>query len=277
MKGRNWYNLSVEGAFKQVDSSPLGLSSDEAHRRLEVYGPNELQEAERASPIRIFLSQFLSLLVVILIVAASISAAIGILNDSREELIDAAVIMIIVVLNAVFGFVQEFKAEKAIEALRALTAPQASVIREGERMSLPSAEIVPGDVILLESGDKIPADARLVEVASLRVNEASLTGESVPISKSLDPLRGEVYVGDRTNMVFRGCTVEAGRVRMIAGLVQEEEAAETPLQKRLARLALQHGLSDGCPRAQAYMGPDALQCGDPRDRGPVGVQKLWKP
>ncbi len=255
MKGTNWYNLTVEETFRRADSSPLGISGQEAERRLETYGPNELQEAKRASPLRIFFSQFLSLLVVILIVAASISAAIGFLNNSTEELIDASVIMLIVVLNAVFGFVQEFKAEKAIEALRALTAPQATVIRDGERRTVSSASIVPGDIILLEAGDKIPADARLVEVANLRVNEASLTGESIPIHKSLGPLRGEAYLGDRTNMVFSGCTVEAGRGRAvvastgmstelgrIAGIVQEEKAVETPLQKRLSRLARQIGV-----------------------------------
>lgn len=255
MKGRDWYNLPVQEAFQRADSSPLGISREEARRRLKTYGPNELQEVKRRSPLRILLSQFLSLLVLILILAAVISAAIGFLNNSSEELIDALVITIIVILNAVFGFVQEFKAEKSIEALRALTAPQATVIREGEKRSIPSADIVPGDLVLLEAGDKIPADARLVEVANLRINEASLTGESVPVRKSLDPLTGEVYLGDRTNMVFRGCTVEAGRGRSlvvstgmstelgkIAGLVQEEKVVETPLQRRLSRLARQIGI-----------------------------------
>ncbi|MFQ5838914.1 MAG: cation-translocating P-type ATPase [Thermoplasmata archaeon] len=255
MKGREWYNLTVNEAFQHVNSSPLGLTEEVARRRLETYGPNELLEVKAVSPLRIFLSQFLNLLVLILVLAATVSAAIGYFNNSAEELIDAGVIMSIVVLNAVFGFVQEFKAERAIQALKALAAPRATVIREGDRRSIPASELVPGDLVLLEAGDKVPADARLVEVANLRVNEASLTGESIPIRKSIDPVTGDVYVGDRTNMLFMGCTVEVGRGRAlvvstgmqtelgkIAGMVQEERVEDTPLQRRLANLAKQIGL-----------------------------------
>jgi Ca2+-transporting ATPase len=255
MRGREWYNLNVDEALQRARSSPLGISDEEARRRLETYGPNELKEVGGPSPLKIFLSQFLNLLVVVLILAAAVSAAIGYFKNSVEELIDAGVIMAIVVLNSVFGFVQEYKAERAIQALRSLAAPRANVIREGERKSIPASELVPGDVVLLEVGDKVPADARLVEVVNLKVNEASLTGESVPVRKSLEPLKGDVYVGDRTNMVFMGCTVEAGRGRAlvvatgmrtelgkIAGMVQEERLEETPLQRRLALLARQIGL-----------------------------------
>ena len=248
MQETKWYNLTIEESLHRADSSPLGLSASEAERRLEQYGPNELRAIGGISPLRIFLAQFRSPLIIVLIAAAAVSGAIG-------ELLDASVIIAIVILSAVFGFVQEYRAERAIEALRELTAPVANVIREGERLSIPSAELVPGDVVLLEVGGKVPADLRLLEATNLETHEASLTGESVPVTKQTDPLEGDVYVGDRSNMGFMGTTVERGRgqalvaatgmeteLGKIAGLVQAEPHEETPLQRRLGRLATQIGL-----------------------------------
>ncbi len=249
-----WYNLSPEEALDELDASPLGLHPKEAAQRLEHYGPNELMQTRKISPVRIFFSQFLDLMVIILLIAAAISALIGFFEHSVEEYYDAAVIMIIVIFNAVFGFVQEYRAEKALEALKAMAAPQATVVRGGETTTVPAKEVVPGDLIVLGAGSKIPADCRLMESANLRINEASLTGESVPISKSVDPLRGEVLLGDRRNMAFMGSAVETGRgsgvvvatgmkteLGKIAGMVQEEEPEPTPLQKKLARMGKQIG------------------------------------
>ncbi len=248
MQETKWYNLTIEESLHRADSSPLGLSAREAERRLERYGPNELLAIGGISPLRIFITQFRSPLIIVLIAAAAVSGAIG-------QLLDAAVILAIVIVSAIFGFVQEYRAERAIEALRELTAPVANVIREGERLSISSTELVPGDVVLLEVGGKVPADLRLLEATNLETNEASLTGESFPVTKRTDPLEGDVYVGDRSNMGFMGTTVERGRgqalvaatgmeteLGKIADLVQTEPREETPLQRRLGRLATQIGV-----------------------------------
>lgn len=248
MQEAKWYNLTAEESLHRADSSPLGLSAREAHRRLAQYGPNELQEIGGISPLRIFLTQLRSPLILVLVVAAGIAAAIG-------EALDASVILAIVILSAVFGFVQEYRAERSIEALRKLAAPAATVVREGERLSIPSKDLVPGDVVLLEVGSKVPADVRLLTATNLETNEASLTGESVPVTKQIESLEGAVYVGDRSNMGFMGTSVERGRgqglvaatgmeteLGKIAGLVQAEPVEETPLQRRLGRLAAQIGI-----------------------------------
>src|SRR5436309_7590154 len=136
----------------------------------------------------ILLSQFVDVLVIVLIIAAIISAALGVLQGQNEDLYDALLIIVIVVMNAILGFVQEYRAERSLEALKTLAAPKAHVLREGEVVSIPSRELVPAEIIVLAAGDRVPADARLLEVASLRVNEASLTGESLPVSKTVEPL-----------------------------------------------------------------------------------------
>ncbi|MFQ6129067.1 MAG: cation-translocating P-type ATPase [Thermoplasmata archaeon] len=251
-----WWNLSFSETVKRLETGPEGLSREEASRRLEKYGPNELVERARTSPVKIFLSQFVNLMVIILIIAAVISASIGILKEEgMEEIYDAIVIMIIVILNATFGFVQEYKAEKAILALKAMAAPRATVMRDGDVSLIPSRELVPGDVVCLKTGDKVPGDCRLMEQSNLSVNEASLTGESVPISKDVDPISGDVYLGDRRNMVFTGTTVESGRglaivvatgmqteLGNIAGMVQAEPEKRPPLQDKLDTMGKQIGL-----------------------------------
>src|SRR5206468_4171113 len=202
------------------------------------------------------MSQFVDVLVIVLIIAAIISASLGVLQGQNEDLYDAVLIIVIVIMNAILGFVQEYRAERSLEALKSLAAPKAHILREGGIVAVPSRELVPGDVAVLTAGDRIPADARLFEVASLRVNEASLTGESLPVSKAVDALPRDSFLGDRKNMVFMGTAVDGGRGKAvivetgmatqlgtIAGLVQQETKEETPLQKQLDRLGRQIGIA----------------------------------
>ncbi|MEE9196788.1 MAG: HAD-IC family P-type ATPase [bacterium] len=249
MQERAWYSLSVDEAWARAESSPQGLSQADAESRLERDGPNELQEVGAVSPLLLLAQQFVHPLVIILIVAAGIAAYL-------QEILDAAVIALIVVLNAIFGFVQEYRAERAIQALKQLTAPKAHVLRDENEVTVPTRERVVGDVVLLSAGSKVPADLRLFEVANLLVNEASLTGESVAVHKRLDPVPEGVPLGDRTNLSFMGTVANVGRGRglvvatgmatelgRIAGMVQEEPVSQTPLQRQLARFAKQLGLA----------------------------------
>ena len=241
---------------KRLDTSETnGISDDEAAQRILTYGPNELTEAERISPLKIFVSQFKDLMVIILIIAAIISGAIATYQGTSEEWFDAAVIMVIVVLNAIMGFAQEFKAEKTLQALKELASPSTTVIRGGVEREVSSRDLVPGDVILLQTGDKISVDARILESINMKVNEASLTGESVPVNKASEPvLDEETLVGDRVNMLFSGCVVEYGRGKAvvtstgmstelgrIAHMIQTRED-DTPLQNKLRILGKQLGI-----------------------------------
>ena len=250
----DWHALSVEAVLQRLEASDLGLSSEEARKRLARSGPNELLQTTRISPLRIFLEQFTNVLVVVLIFAAIISAALGLSKGEAAELYDAALIFVIVILNATLGFVQEYRAEKSLQALKALAAPKAHALRDNEVCVIPTREIVPGDVVLLAAGDRVPADARLIEATGLRADEASLTGESTPVSKTTDVLRQEIFLADRKNTVFAGTTIEGGRGKAvvvatgmgtelgkIAGLVQVETDEETPLQRQLDRLGKQIG------------------------------------
>ena len=249
-----WHAVDAETALQRLRSSPTGLSKGEAARRLRTSGPNELVQTARVSPLRIFLEQFTDVLVIILIIAAVISGYLGISRGESTELWDAILIAIIVVLNSVLGFFQEFRAEKSLQALKALAAPKAHVVRDGEVLAVASRELVPGDVVVLAAGDKVPADLRLVEAASLRTDEASMTGESTPVTKATGVLPGDTFLGDRKNMAFMGTSVEGGRGKglvigtgmrtelgTIAGLVQQETKEETPLQRQLDRLGRQIG------------------------------------
>jgi len=251
----DWHAVGVEAAFARVGSSPTGLSKTEAAKRLAQDGPNELVQTTRISPLRIFLEQFTNVLVIILIIAAALSGYLGLSRGDPSDLWDAVLIAIIVVLNSVFGFIQEYRAEKSLQALKALAAPKAHVVRDGEALALPSRELVSGDIVQLAAGDRVPADVRLFDAASLRTNEASLTGESTPVSKLTTPLPRETFLGDRRNMAFMGTTVDGGRGKAvvvatgmrtelgkIAGMVQQETKEETPLQRQLNRLGRQIGL-----------------------------------
>ena len=228
-----------------LDSDPqVGLSSEEVLRRRDEFGLNELDEEPVQPAWKLFLSQFANTMIVVLLIAAGIMVAIG-------EPTDAIVIAAIVILNAGIGFFQEYRAEQAMAALQTMTAPHARVVRDGVESTVPAADLVPGDVLLLDAGDLVAADARVLDAPDLRINEAALTGESVPVMKTTGALEEKEghQVGDRTNMVFKGTAVAYGRARtvvvdtgmstelgQIADLLQTHKAPATPLQKRLAVL-----------------------------------------
>ncbi|MBI5286727.1 MAG: cation-translocating P-type ATPase, partial [Deltaproteobacteria bacterium] len=238
-----YYQRTVEDVFGVLDTSLQGLSQDEARRRLLEYGPNELKEVKKRTLLGMFLDQFKDFMIIVLIAAAIISGLIG-------EAADTIAIMVIVIINAIIGFVQEYRAEKAMEALKLMASPTAIVVREGITTSIPSMDIVPGDTVLLEAGVVVPADLRLIETAQLKVEEAALTGESVPVEKSISPLHEEMIpLGDRRNMSYKGTVVSYGRGKgvvvatgmetelgRIATMLQEEEEVKTPLQRRLAKV-----------------------------------------
>ena len=237
-----FHNKDLKEIFRELGTSEKGLTDEEVNRRIERYGLNEIKEKKKASPIKIFFSQFNNFIVYILIVALVISFLL-------DEKIDAIVIGIILVINAVLGFIQEYKAEKAIEALKKMASLKASVIRDGNEKEVEAVNVVPGDIILLETGDKIPADARLIEVFNLQTQEAALTGESLPIKKEIRVLAENAQIADQKNMVFSGTVVTNGRgkavvvktgmnseIGRIAKLIQETESEETPLQKKLSVL-----------------------------------------
>jgi Ca2+-transporting ATPase len=238
-----WYTLPADAVLQQLGTSlEHGLSSDEAARRLAEFGPNAIQEAPARRRLAILVEQFTSLMVVILIVAAVVSFFIG-------DVQDAVVILAIVALNAALGFVQEYRAERAVAALKRLAVPQVRVRRDGHVRELSAETLVPGDIIFLEMGSRVPADARLVEVANLRVEQAALTGESVPGEKATGPLEADLAPADQRNMVFMGTTVTYGRATAvvavtgmatqlgrIAELIQTVVSEPTPLQRRLDAL-----------------------------------------
>lgn len=240
-KSMHWHQKEVTDIFEQLSSSSRGISPDDAQERLQKYGPNELKEKKKKSPLMMFLDQFRDFMIIVLIVAAIISGIIG-------EPSDTIAIIVIVCLNAVIGFFQEYRAEKAMAALKKMAAPIATVIRNGMPEHIPATQLVPGDIVILEAGMVIPADMRLIETAWLKVEEASLTGESVSIEKHPGLLRDEdVPLGDRKNMAYKGTLVSHGRGRgtvvatgmdtelgKIASMIQEAEETKTPLQKRLA-------------------------------------------
>jgi Ca2+-transporting ATPase len=240
-KGEPWHSQAAEGVLAQLGSAESGLSATEAAQRLSTNGPNELKEGKRISPLQIFLGQFKSLIIWILIAAGVISGVLG-------EVVDTIAILAIVVLNAIIGFYQEFNAEKSIAALQKMTAPHAKVRRDGHVTSIPAAQIVVGDILVLEAGDLVAADARLLEAASLRSIESALTGESEAVTKQPASLQQrEIPLGDRDNMVFMGTAVAAGtghavvvatgmnsELGHIAGLIEAASADEgTPLQQKL--------------------------------------------
>jgi Ca2+-transporting ATPase len=227
-----------------------GLSRSDAQARLQQYGPNQLKSAPETPWWKRLLEQFENFLVIILLVATVISMVEWLLQDPRETALpyEAIVILAIVILNALLGFIQEARAEKSVRALMALAAPEATVVRDGERQRIATHEMVPGDILLVEAGDKIPADARIVEDANLHTDEAPLTGESMPVAKDARPIDAEVGIGDRRNMLYSGTVATYGRGRAvvvatgmatevgrIAGLLEAAEKEPTPLQQELDR------------------------------------------
>jgi len=247
---RPYYQMSPEEVLSSLHSSRrTGLHDKEVTERRSKYGRNVIARKKKINPITIFLNQFKSFLIALLIVAAAISAAIG-------HYVDSTIIFIIVIMNAVIGFTQEFRAEKAVEALEKLAAPKARVIRNGKEIKIPAADLVPGDIIILEQGDKVPADARLLEAINLKLDESALTGESVPVSKDIILIRKKVVVSERKNIIFMNTVVTNGRataiiigtgmnteVGKIAKLIEEAEIKQTPLQKKLAGVARTLGIA----------------------------------
>jgi len=236
---KNFYQQTADEALKQTGSRATGLTGDEAIRSREKCGWNELAEGKKKSIPQIFLEQYKDFLVIILIMSAIIS---GLLGDAES----AAVIVIVITINAILGTVQTVKAEQSLQSLKKLSGPEAKVLRDGAVIQVPARELVVGDVILLESGDMIPADGRLIENASLKVDESALTGESIAVDKSIDAIPSEVPLGDRTNMIFSGSFVTYGRGRAvitnvgmetevgkIAGLLKSTSEKQTPLQANL--------------------------------------------
>ena len=248
----SFYLKSQEEVFATLNASAQGLSSEEAQKREAQYGKNKLQEGKKESLLHRFFKQLVEPMTIILIVAAVISAGLAIFE--KEFPSDVIIIMAVVLINAILGVVQESKAEKAIEALQEIAAATSKVIRDGRQITVKSEDLVPGDIIILEAGDAVPADARIIECASLKIEEAALTGESVPVDKKSDTLtpgaNGDVPLGDRKNMVFMGSTVVYGRGKAnvcatgmetemgkIADALAMAEEGKTPLQIKLAQLS----------------------------------------
>jgi P-type Ca2+ transporter type 2C len=237
-----WHFLSAAAVLASLRTSESGLTSEEAQSRLLTYGPNVMDLRERRTPFRILLGQFTDFMILVLIGAAVLSGIVG-------DLKDTIVIAVIVVLNGAIGFIQEYRAERALEALQQMAAPAAVVIRNGGHITIPAARIVPGDIVVLEAGGVVPADTRIIECAQLRTDEAALTGESHPVEKTVAPiLDPDLPLGDRTNMAYMGTLLTHGRGRgvivgtaietefgRIASMLHATEGVETPLQRRLAQ------------------------------------------
>ena len=236
------HNKTIEQVFRELNSSSKGLSEKEAEQRLKQYGLNEIKEGKKVSPLEIFINQFKSIVIWILILATIISAFL-------KEFIDAIVILVIVILISVLGFILEYRAERAIDALKKLASLKATVLRDGQKKEIDSKHLVPGDIIFLETGDKIPADARLFEVINLQTQEAALTGESQPVKKNTGVMAEKTATADMKNMVFSGTIVVSGRAKAIvaatgmqseigkiATLIEEVKPEPTPLQKKMDQL-----------------------------------------
>ncbi len=234
-----WHALTPEEAIGELKTSEKGLSSQEAQSRLATYGPNELKKEKGKSPFLLFFEQFKDVLMIILLIATGLSIAVG-------ETVDAVIILAIVIASAALGFTQEYRSEKAVEALKRMTAPTAMVLRDGKESKVSASQLVPGDIILLYTGDKVPADSRILESFNFKVDEAALTGESAPVDKHAHVLSEETQLNDKHNMVFTGTIVVYGRARAlvtttgmqtefgkIAQMVQTTTQEKTPLEKRM--------------------------------------------
>ena len=246
-----YFSSKAEQVLQSLQTDPAqGLSAAEAARRLEQHGANVLREKKKKTNLQRFLDQFKDVMILILIAAAIVSFVIACVEGNPGEFFEPALILLIVILNAVMGMLQESKAEKALDALKSMSAPHARVLRDGTEQIVDAASLVPGDIIRLEAGDFVPADARLLHSAGLKSEESALTGESVPSEKDAqEPVAADAALGDRVNMVFSGCSITYGtatavvtatgmqtEIGKIAGLLSGEEETQTPLQKKLASL-----------------------------------------
>ena len=249
-----WHSDSPEAVLDELDTDGEGLTSEAAADRLAEHGPNELRRGEGVSPVALFVSQFQDVLIYLLFLAAVLSLAVGFLPGEEPGYVDAALILAILLANGLFGFVQDYRAERSIEALRSLSTPTATVRRGGRTVEIPATEVVPGDVIHLEAGDAVPADARLLEVTTLETDESSLTGESSSVTKEDTVLAAETPLAERRNLVFMNTTVVRGRgkavvvetgmdteVGSIATQLEEAEDRETPFQREVDSLGKRLG------------------------------------
>lgn len=238
-----WHALKAGQAITRLNSREAGLAPQEAALRLQQYGPNRLKPAKSRSALSRFLEQFKNVLIYVLLVAGAVTTAMG-------HFVDSGVIFGVVMINAIIGFIQEGKAERALEAVRNMLSPQAMVIREGERFTLPAEELVPGDLVFIQSGDRVPADLRLLKIRNLRIDEAMLTGESLPVEKLTDPVAEQVPLGDRTCMAYSGTLVTFGQgtglvvatgdhseIGRISALLAQVQVLSTPLTRQMGEFA----------------------------------------
>jgi magnesium-transporting ATPase (P-type) len=238
-----WHNLPIDRVLRDLACKRGGLSEDEARRRRERFGPNRLPQVRGPGPLRRFLAQFNNVLIYVLLAAAAVTAAL-------THWVDTAVILGVVVINAVLGAVQEGKAERALDAIRNMLSPQAIAVRDGRRRSVPAEDLVPGDLVFLQSGDRVPADLRLVRIKALQTQEGALTGESLPVEKQTGPVAADAPLGDRTSMAYSGTLVTYGQgtgivvatgaateIGRISGLLAQVEPLATPLIRQMARFA----------------------------------------
>jgi P-type Ca2+ transporter type 2C len=238
-----WHTYTADEVIDKLDTDDKqGLSNDEAADRLKKFGENALEDEKRIAPFQLFVSQLKNPLIYLLIAAAAATII-------AQHFIDAGAIIAVIILNTILGFVQEWRAEQALEALKKMTSPTAKVIRNGERIKIDAHEIVPGDIIAIETGDRIPADARVTEAEELEIDESALTGESEPVVKNTDPVENDASIGDRHNMVWMSTSITSGRGKavvvgtgmntemgQIAGEVRGTQREETPLQKKIGSL-----------------------------------------
>ncbi len=249
-----WHSKSRDEIFSELDTSEEGLPQEEAKERLEKEGENRIESGDSTSPLKIFISQFQDNLIYLLMAAALLSVGIGLLPGHQPEYAEAGIIMLILFANGTFGFIQDYRAEKSIEALKKMSTPAAMVMRDGEKVEVDSTEIVPGDIIFLEQGDAVPADARLLEAESLDTDESALTGESNNVSKDPGKVEADSAVADRSNMVFMDTHVVRGRgkavvtdtgmdteVGDIAEEISDADDKETPFQEEVDEMGRKIG------------------------------------
>ena len=252
-----YYDKKIENVEKEFSTNvKTGLSNDMAEELLQKYGLNKLEEKKKATLISRFIAQFKDVMIIILIIAAAISFSIACYEGHPKEFFEPVLILLIVILNAIIGVAQESKAQKALDALKDMSAPHARVIRDNKEMLINSAELVPGDIIKVEAGDYIPADARLIHSSSLKCEESALTGESVPTDKNAYAVvESKAPIGDRENMIFSGCSVTYGtgaaivtntgmntEMGKIADMLDRETQTQTPLQNKLSQLGKYLGI-----------------------------------
>ena len=252
-----FHHESKESVLAHLGTSiQTGLSSQQVQEKLAQHGENRLREKKKKTNLQRFLDQFKDVMIIILLIAAAISFAIAVVEGNPKEFFEPVLILLIVLLNAMMGVMQESKAEKALDALKSLSAPHARVIRDGKESVIDASQLVPGDMIRLEAGDFIPADARLLRSVSLKSEESALTGESVPSEKDAEAvIKEDAPLGDRSNMVFSGCSITYGtatavvtatgmdtQMGKIANLLDNEEEGQTPLQEKLAQLGKYLGI-----------------------------------